>query len=194
MGYNPINQTIQAMYLGASDTLTNTLCWMVLHLANDHNIQTRCFDEIEKSIERHGTVQRDDCNFLESFLLENMRMFPVGDTLPHRNDKDIILDGHLIKKGCMIQGSLSSIMHNPKNFENPNLFKPDRFLVDGKFVHDVRVCPFSVGLRNCIGKQLASEEYFYFAAQIIRNFIIKADKIDFTPARTYAILKRKLAL
>jgi len=49
-------------------------------------------------------------------------------------------------------------MHSPENFENPEKFNPERFLDEnGRFETDVRVCPFSVGLRNCMGKQLAQE-------------------------------------
>ena len=44
-------------------------------------------------------------------------------------------------------------MHNPKIFPEPEIFKPDRFVVNGEFNNDIRVCPFSLGLRNCIGKQ-----------------------------------------
>ena len=104
LGYTAINQTIAAMYLGASDTLTTTLRWLMLNLANNELAQEKCYNEIEKSIELNGSVKRDDCHFLESFLLENMRVYPIGDSLPHRNDKDIMLDGFLIPKGSVIQG------------------------------------------------------------------------------------------
>ena len=43
-------------------------------------------------------------------------------------------------------------MRDPKNFANPSKFIPDRFMKDGQFENDPKVCGFSVGLRNCIGK------------------------------------------
>jgi len=61
-------------------------------------------------------------------------------------------------------------MYNSKNFKDPECFKPERFLKDGVFVHDHKVCSFSVGKRNCIGQQLAKLEYFHFSANIILNF------------------------
>ena len=55
-------------------------------------------------------------------------------------------------------------MQNPAIFTDPEKFVPDRFIKNGEFVNDVRVCVFSLGLRNCVGKQLAISEYFIFAA------------------------------
>ena len=45
---------------------------------------------------------------------------------------------------------------DPVHFPDPERFIPDRFVQpDGSFLNDPRVCVFSIGLRNCIGKQLA---------------------------------------
>ena len=63
-------------------------------------------------------------------------------------------------------------MHDPKNFPNPDEFIPDRFIKDGQFVNNPKVCSFSVGLRDCIGKTLAQDEYFAFATTIVENFEI----------------------
>ena len=61
-------------------------------------------------------------------------------------------------------------MHNPSNFPEPQKFIPDRFIKNGAFENDVKVCGFSLGLRNCIGKQLAIEEYFIFASNMVKAF------------------------
>ena len=43
------------------------------------------------------------------------------------------------------------------NFENPLEFCAERFLKDGAFRNDPRVCIFSLGLRDCIAKKFAKE-------------------------------------
>ena len=138
--------------------------------------------------------------------MENFRVFPVADTLPHQATADTHLDGYLIAKNSGIQGSLTGIMNNPKYFKDPERFIPDRFVKNGKFEKDIRVCPFSLGLRNCIGKQLARSEYFkftievgfsqYYTGQIIFVKIIKNFKLVKTsgslePARHGALLMPK---
>ena len=45
-----------------------------------------------------------------------------------------------------------------------------------------KVCPFSVGNRNCVGKRLAEIEYFYYSAQIIHKFKMSSNEpIDLEP-------------
>ena len=136
--------------------------------------------------------------------MENFRVFPVADTLPHQAIADTHLDGYLIKKNSGIQGSLTGIMNNPKYFKDPEKFIPDRFVKNGKFEKDIRVCPFSLGLRNCIGKQLARSEYFKFTIEvvfvqilkfnifkIIKNFKLEKTSGSLEPARHGALLMPK---
>ena len=99
-------------------------------------------------------------------------------------------------------------MQNPNDFPEPESFNPERFYEDGQFQaylikthtsmiirtksHDekmtkyvqknAKVCPFSLGNRNCVGKRLAEIEYFTFAAQIIHKLKITSNEpIDLEP-------------
>ena len=63
-------------------------------------------------------------------------------------------------------------MHDPENFPEPEKFDPERFLTNEVFEHNSKVCPFSIGLRNCVGMKVAKTEYFSFAAHIVHNFVI----------------------
>ena len=53
------------------------------------------------------------------------------------------------------------------------------------------ICSFSIGLRNCVGKQLAMEEYFYFSAEMIKNFKIEKVYGTFEATRHTTILSPK---
>ena len=70
-------------------------------------------------------------------------------------------------------------MHDSKHFKNPENFNPDRFIKDGNFVRDPRVCVFSSGLRNCVGKKLAQQEFFSFASHILHKFKLEHVKGKF---------------
>ena len=90
--------------------------------------------------------------------------------VPHYTSKDIQLEGKKVPKNSVIIGSLIAVMHDPKHFDQPENFSPDRFIKNGKFVRDPRVCPFSTGLRSCIGKKLAQLEVFSYAAHVLHKF------------------------
>jgi len=183
-----LTMTIVALYLGASDTLTNQLRWLTLVLAERPDLQVELLAEIEQAEESDGRATMNNCHLLQSVLLENFRCYPVADTLPHQATEDVVLGGFRIPKGSGIQGWLTAIMNDPKNFVKPNVFNPRRFLQNGKFIKDIRVCPFSVGLRNCIGKQLARSEYFTFTVEIVKKFKLVKVAGSLEPAKHGALL------
>ena len=149
----------------------------------------RIYNEVEKAEHDDGKATTDNCHITNSILLENFRVFPVADTLPHQAIADTYLDGYLIEKNSGIQGSLTGIMNNPKYFKDPERFIPDRFVKNGKFEKDIRVCPFSLGLRNCIGKQLARSEYFKFTIEVIFSHIISVLKCYLQIVKNFKLVK-----
>ena len=100
-----MTMTVVALYLGASDTLTNQLRWLTLVLADRPELQEELFREIELAEETDGAATMSNCHLLQSVLLENFRCQPVADTLPHQATEDVLVDGFLIPKGSGIQES-----------------------------------------------------------------------------------------
>ena len=66
-------------------------------------------------------------------MLENFRFRPVTDAVPHLCIQDTYVDGKFIKKGSRVLASLLAVMHNPKDFPEPEEFKPERFFENGQF-------------------------------------------------------------
>lgn len=70
--------------------------------------------------------------------------------------------------------SLYHAMHDPKLFENSDVFNPERFIDEnGKFVHDDHVIPFGLGKRYCLGQSLAEKEFFIFFTGIMQKFDVR---------------------
>ena len=65
---------------------------------------------------------------------------------------------------------------NPNNFEEPEKFKPERFIDSetGAFIRDDRVITFGIGKRKCPGQILAKAESFLILATLVQNFQMKA--------------------
>ena len=55
-----------------------------------------------------------------------------------------------------MRGIQMGVMLDPDNFADPLKFLPDRFLKDGVYHYDPKVCNFSIGLRQCPGLVLFS--------------------------------------
>ena len=67
--------------------------------------------------------------------------------MPHQATEDIYFENYYFPAGTTFFGSLFAIMHNPKDFPEPESFKPERFLDSGgKFQNDPKVCSFRIVL------------------------------------------------
>ena len=77
---------------------------------------------------------------MSALLAEIFRFLLVVDALPYETTADVMIDGNLIKKNTVVYGSLTAIMHDAKNFSQPHILNPSRFIKEGKFVKDRRIC------------------------------------------------------
>lgn len=82
------------------------------------------------------------------------------------------IDSHVLLPGCEIGTGIYSIHHSAAYFEDPHVFKPERWLCSDaelKAIHQA-YNPFSVGSRQCIGKGLAVLELMSTLAMIMTRF------------------------
>lgn len=71
-----------------------------------------------------------------------------------------------------------AINHDPQLFENPEEFRPERFLcANGSLNTDLaqQIMPFSVGKRRCAGENLARQEIFLLLAHLFQKFSFSSD-------------------
>ena len=72
-------------------------------------------------------------------------------------------------------------MHDPKVFEHPFEFNPDRYLRDGQVdptVPDAERAAFGFGRRICPGRHFSADTLFLFAASLLATFTIEPPTKD----------------
>jgi len=106
---------------------------------------------------------------LSCFINESMRVLPVVPSGTIRElEQNLEICGFQIPIGTEVQVNTYAVHHNPKYWDNPFDFNPERFENPTP-----AFMPFALGPRNCIGQTLAIYEMKVIGASIIRNFNVK---------------------
>ncbi|KAL6133439.1 hypothetical protein ACLB2K_065674 [Fragaria x ananassa] len=126
---------------------------------------------------------------------ESLRLHPVASfNLPHVSISDAIVAGYFIPKGSCVLLSRTGLGRNPKVWENPLRFDPERHLsgdasqqVELK-EHELRFIYFATGRRGCMGSTLGTTITVMLFARLLHGFTwsmpLEVDKIDLTEAQT----------
>ncbi|KAK4284475.1 hypothetical protein QN277_001303 [Acacia crassicarpa] len=187
--------TLCSEFLNAgTDTTATSLQWIMANLVKYAHIQQRLLEEIRDVVgerEDNKEVKEEDLirlPYLKAIILEGLRRHPPGHfVLPHAVTEDVVLNGYLVPKNGTVNFMVGEIGLDPKEWENPMEFKPERFLnndKDGGEAFDItgskeiKMMPFGVGRRICPGYNLALLHLEYFAANLVWNFEWKSSNGD----------------
>ncbi|KAI4888235.1 hypothetical protein NFI96_027965, partial [Prochilodus magdalenae] len=157
------------------ETTSTTLLWTVAFLLHYPQVQERLHAELDEFVGRDrppALSDRSNLPFLESVLSEVMRIRPVSPILiPHVAMQDTSLGGHAVAKGTRVLVNMWAIHHDPKHWDEPDRFRPDRFLdATGKKIVPHSFLPFGAGPRVCVGESLARMELFLFVSCLLQRF------------------------
>jgi len=102
---------------------------------------------------------------------ESLRLYPPAWVITRRTLSDITVDDVLIPAHSLVIVSPWLVHRNPKVWENPDAFIPDRFLSGSP---QLGYLPFGSGARLCIGKEMARLEGAKILAHIATTWNIEA--------------------
>ncbi|KAG3264450.1 cytochrome P450 2C42-like [Ictidomys tridecemlineatus] len=164
---------------GVGTEPVSTILRYGLLLLLKHPEVTAKVQEIENVIGRHRSpCMRDKSHmpYTEAVVHEIQRYIDLLPTnLPHATTCGIKFRNYFIPKGTTIVTSLISVLHDNKEFPNPEMFDPGHFLdKSGKFKKSDNFMPFSAGKRMCVGEGLALMELILFLTTILRNFHLRS--------------------
>ncbi|MCD9637700.1 hypothetical protein HAX54_021137 [Datura stramonium] len=83
-------------------------------------------------------------------------MCPAGPFLvPHESSVECVVGGFRVPRGTMLLVNLWAIQNDAKLWEEPDVFKPERFMGIKGQRDGFRLMPFGYGRRGCPGENLA---------------------------------------
>ncbi|XP_033637825.1 cytochrome P450 2J3-like [Asterias rubens] len=175
-GADRVYRTMMDMFGASVDTTASSLQFAVLHMALNPEVQKKVRDEILQKIGNDrapGMTDRDTLPYTSAVINEVLRIsHPVPLSIPHRATKTFELGGYTIPAGTDLVSLICAQNRDPKTFDNPEEFQPERFLSeDGQtVVLPNTFLPFGAGSRMCIGEGLARYELFLFFTAMMQRF------------------------
>ncbi|KAL4335000.1 hypothetical protein GQ457_07G004940 [Hibiscus cannabinus] len=168
-----------------TDTTYTVLQWIMANLVKHPEIQEKLLTEIKGVVGDRDTevIEEDDLQkmpYLKAVVLEALRRHPPAHILvPHRVTRDVVLNGYLLPQKSTIYFMIYPIGLDPKLWEDPMAFKPERFVdseeaVDLTGTKEIKMMPFGAGRRVCPGSGLAMLHLEYFVANLVWSFGWKA--------------------
>jgi cytochrome P450 len=142
--------TVQNLFVAGFDTTAGTVCWGILYMAYNPELQEQIYEEIKnvtgsKSFPSYS--ERTKLPLTEAATMELLRLAnvaPIG--VMRRTIVPSKLHGYDIPADAVVVPLLTSVLWNPKIYPNPSKFDPTRFLNGRKGAAEfTNLVPFQVG-------------------------------------------------
>ncbi|RDB20518.1 hypothetical protein Hypma_012422 [Hypsizygus marmoreus] len=173
-----IKWSTASLYSGAADTTVSAIYSFFLAMALHPEVVRKAQAEIDAVVgnDRLPTFEdRPHLPYLDALTKEVLRWNSVVPTgIPHRAIRDDIHDGYFIPKGSLVIANIWKLTHDPRVYENPDVFNPDRYIsTEGRAAEpDPRSVCFGFGRRICPGLHLADASVFISCAMSLAVFDI----------------------
>ncbi|XP_025017783.1 cytochrome P450 2J6-like [Tetranychus urticae] len=173
---NTLRRNTADFYAAGADTTTLVLNFIMLYLITYPEYQQKIRDEIKQTIgfERQPDyADRNSMHLTMAFVYESLRMSTIAPLNVHRRaSQDTQVMNYSIPKDAIVIFNFWAVHRDPKLWNDPYSFKPERFLnEDGTLVaKQPNLMSFSGGKRMCPGANLALMELFLYLVSILQNF------------------------
>lgn len=186
MSQAEMNVNTFSLSIAGSESSATLLCGFVFYTLTHPTVYEKLVKEVREGFQSDEEIVMANFHrltYLNAALQECLRIYPpVAVTLPRVvPDDGEVIDGAYIPAGTTVGVNHFACYHDPRNFHRPHDFLPERWMPGAEnkfpFSQDQRNClqPFSLGPRNCLGKNLAWAEVRLITTHLIYLFDMKLD-------------------
>jgi cytochrome P450 len=198
MSDKQVRDEVMTIFIAGHETTANALTWTFYLLSQNQDVERKLHDEInsvlgdssDNSVGNRIPSANDitKLQYTEKVLRESMRLYPPVWTIGRYVENDYYVGEYTIPAGSSILMSQYVMHHNPKYYEEPEQFNPDRWTEQFK-THLPRFSyfPFGGGIRGCIGEPFAWIEGVIIIATIAQKWtmrLLPSQRIKLDPAIT----------
>jgi cytochrome P450 len=190
MSDKQVRDEVMTIFIAGHETTSNALTWTFYLLSQYPNVERKLHDEIELVLENRIPTADDipKLRYTEMVLRESMRLYPPVWTMGRHVENDYSVGEYTIPAGSSILMSQYVMHHDPRYYEKPEEFNPDRWTDDFKtHLPKFSYFPFGGGMRGCIGEPFAWMEGVLIIATVAQEWsmrLVPSQRIKLDPAIT----------
>lgn len=169
-------------FVGGFDSTASALSFLSYYLAKNASVQEKLIRELDEAF--NGIEPNfDDIHslvYLDACVKESLRLDPTVNRIERKSVSDCKLGNIFVPKNTYITIPVKAVHRDPQNYEDPDEFRPERFLPENKhMIKSGTYLPFALGARNCVGMTFAINEIkFCFAKLLMRYKLIQCKETE----------------
>jgi cytochrome P450 len=166
-----LRDEIVTMLLGGHESTAMTLTWAITMLATHPEVDARLRAELETVLGGRTPTVEDLASmpYTRMVVDETLRLYPPVWVVPRNTARDDDLGGHRIAKGTSVFVSAWVVHRDPRLWDSPEEFKPERFAGERDEQQKKAFFPFGGGPRVCIGNAFGLMEARLVIATLVQK-------------------------
>jgi len=164
-----IRDEVMTFLMAGHETITNSLSWLLIEVAKNNKIYPLLQKESELFFENRDFSLLNDSPWLSASIDESMRLWPPVWVFMRQAETEDKINNVVIPKGGNVVLAPFLTHRDPKLWQDPDKFMPERF-IDNKKIHPGAYYPFGLGPRACIGMYFAGMEAKIILATLVRDY------------------------
>jgi cytochrome P450 len=179
MSDQQIRDEAMTIFLAGHETTANAMAWTWYLLSKSKDVEARLHDELARVLDGRTPTVEDvpKLEYARAIVAESMRLYPPAWTMGRKAVERHTIGGHTIEPGALVIISQWIAHHDPRWWDEPNEFKPERWQnqtrnAEAGTGHRPKYAyfPFGGGSRVCIGESFAWTEAILLLATIAQRW------------------------
>lgn len=171
------------LFVGGKETAGPVAAWMAYFLAKHPDFQEQCIRELREILAgQEPCAERiSQLKHLEAAYKEALRLCPPAFMFAREAVKDTTIDGFDVPRGSMVFLFIYATQRDPRWFDEPHEFRPQRFLEGLPRDAALAFAPFGMGKRACPGGHISTLQTIASFATILQKHRLVWDPANEEP-------------
>ncbi|EPS67243.1 hypothetical protein M569_07532, partial [Genlisea aurea] len=165
----------QDMFAAGTDTISTAIEWTMAELLKNPTSMKILREEMTSF--EISKANLDEMRYLKAVIKETFRLHPpIPLLMPHKSTRRTTVFGYDVAPQMRVIINAWAIGQDPSLWEDPEQFKPERFLKDDTAEGidyrglNFELIPFGAGRRGCPGMAFATSTMLPIIAKLVQNF------------------------